>query len=207
VTESDWKYSERVTPARRAKLAASHNYENLIRMVLNNAQGIWLRLVPGEAPGLTDCLQPIFTLDLPATGDALFNGPFGYRAQYWRSPEQGLAANALLIDALTPQLLASSATCSDPRLARLDLGSSIGAASAKFLDREGLFLNTVTADLDVEAWKGHANLGVELARRGLMAPVEDKFEVKGALLDPDGNEVVPAGKIRRHHQIHQYGWS
>ena len=44
--------------------------------------------------------QPIFTLELKGSGDALFNGPFGYRAQYLLGPNIGLAANAALLAAL-----------------------------------------------------------------------------------------------------------
>ena len=58
-----------------------------------------------------------------------------------------------------------------------------------------------------DRWVQEAGRGVDLARLGLAAPEQVKFELKGALLDPHGNEVVPARKIRRHLDIYSYGFS
>ena len=62
-----------------------------------------------------------FFFYLVATGDAMFNGPWGYRAQYWVHPSRGLAANRELISALTPKLLAAVDILAAPDLAKLDL--------------------------------------------------------------------------------------
>jgi hypothetical protein len=92
-------------------------------------------------------------------------------------------------------------------LARIDVCAAIGAASAKIWIRESSSLATPSADLAVERWVENARRGVELAKIGLMAPEIAKFEIKGALIDPYGHEVVPADKIRRHYQLHHYGFS
>jgi hypothetical protein len=34
-----------------------------------------------------------------------------------------------------------------------------------------------------------------------------EFEIKGALIDPAGHEVIPEHKIRRHYHIHDFGFS
>jgi hypothetical protein len=83
----------------------------------------------------------------------------------------------------------------------------VTAASAKIWIREASFLANPAADLDIDRWAENARKGVELAKLGLMAPEITKFEIKGALIDPYGHEVVPADKIRRHYQIHHYGFS
>jgi hypothetical protein len=62
-------------------------------------------------------------------------------------------------------------------------------------------------DLAVPSWVAEARRGVELAALGLQAQVAKRFEVKGALLTEEGHEVVPASKVRRHFQIHQFGYS
>jgi hypothetical protein len=178
----------------------------LIEQVVADATNIQVHAVPGRAKGLTECIQPVFMLDLPKTGDALFSGPFGYRAQYWMSPEKGLAANATLIAALAPRLLAALETCTDPELSRIDVCAAIGATSAKIWLNE-LAIAIPSADLSVRRWVENARRHVELARLGLTAPEITKFEVKGALINPYGHEVVPADKIRRHHQLHHYGFS
>jgi hypothetical protein len=207
MTVAGWKYLDHVLEARRIALASAGSFAALVDQVLADVINIRVRAEPGRAKGLTDCIQPLFTIDLPNTGDALFNGPFGYRAHYWLGPEQGLAANATLLAALAPRLLGALETCTDNDLSRIDVCAAVTAASAKIWIREGSFLANPTADLDIDRWADNARKGVELAKLGLMAPEITKFEIKGALIDPYGHEVVPADKIRRHHQIHHYGFS
>jgi hypothetical protein len=45
-----------------------------------------------------------------------------------------------------------------------------------------------------------------MARLGLAAPQQTKFELKGALLDAYGNEPTSARKIKRHLDIHTSGF-
>jgi len=203
-----WKYSDRVPETRRTALAEPGSFEELVRLVSDDARGIRVRARKGTDPGLTDCVQPIFTLELPNAGDPLFNGPWGYRAQYWESPGQGLAANCMLLASLAPKLLGAIDTRAEPELAKIDVCASLHAASAKIWIQEmPSLLMEPTWDLNVDRWVLEARNGVELARWGLSAPLATKFEVKGALIDPYGNEVVPSRKIRRHYDIHHYGFS
>jgi hypothetical protein len=84
----------------------------------------------------------------------------------------------------------------------------LAPTSAKFWIQEiPSLLQNPTIDLKVERWYAEAQRGVQLAQWGLSAPGETKFVVKGALLDPWGNEVVPSRKITRHYDIHHYGFS
>ena len=122
------------------------------------------------------------------------------------SPWQGLAANSALLAALAPKLLGAIDPKTEPDLAKIDVCASLHAASAKMWIQEPPILLTTT-DLDVERWVPEAQNGVQLARWGLAAPLVTTFEVKGALMDPYGNEVVPVGKIRRHYDIYHYGFS
>ena len=202
-----WNYHDHVPEARRIALASAGSFDGLLEQAVAEARDVWVRPEPGRAKGLTHCIQPLFTLELPSTGDALFNGPFGYRAQYWLAPEKGLGANARLITALAPKLLAALPNCTDPDLLKIDVCAAIAAPSAKVWIRESSSLENPTADLKVERWLENAAKGVELAKLGLAAPQVTKFEVKGALIDPYGHEVVPSDKIRRHWQIYHYGFS
>ncbi len=202
-----WKYTERVSAERQHALALIGSFSELVKQVVDDACVARAYACPGSDRGLTHCLQPIFVLDLPKTGDALFNGPFGYRAQYWLHPFTGLEANRQLLDALTPKLMASMSVDESPDSRKLNVCTSLGAASAKIWIRESSALLDVMPDLAVEPWATEATRDVELARLGLAAPMTSKFEVKGALLDTYGNEVVPSRKIRRHFDIHEYGFS
>lgn len=207
-TPRKWKYTDNVTEARRTALAAPGSFEVLVQSVSDDASIVKITAKPGWDSGLTDCVQPIFVVDLPKTGDALFNGPWGYRAQYWASAEQGLAGNSMLLAALAPKLLGAVDTKAVPDLAKIDICASLHAASAKIWIKESqsLLVNP-TRDLNVDRWALEAQKGVELALWGLCAPEVSKFEVKGALIDSYGNEVVPFRKIRRHYDIYHYGFS
>src|SRR5438093_1010257 len=148
-----WRYTDRVDEARRAVLSAPGSFEEIVRFVNGDACVTGVRAEPGRDEGLGDCLQPIFTLELPNAGDPLFNGPWGYRAQYWASPGQGLAANAALIDALTPKLLGAIDLSAARDLMKIDLRASLHGASAKIWIQEiPSLLREADADLDVERW-------------------------------------------------------
>jgi len=203
-----WTYTDRVSPARREALARPGSFERLVALVCADARISGVRAKPGYAPGLTDCVQAVFALELSATGDALFNGPFGYRAQYWKSPECGLAANALLLAALTPMLLASLEKSPVSDLTKIDVSASLAAVSAKLWIKEtGAVFASSDRDLAVDRWTSRADSGAQLAVLGLCAPVVSAFEIKSALISATGHEVVPKHKIRRHHEISEFGFS
>ena len=104
----EWKYTDRVSRDRQLALGAAGSFDQLLRQVVSEAVVTRVYAKPGSDRGLTHCLQPIFLVDLAETGDAFFNGPWGYRAQYWIHPSRGLAANRELITGLTPKLLAAA---------------------------------------------------------------------------------------------------
>jgi len=193
---------------RQTALSTSASFVELVAIAKAEICKIRVRVAPGCDPGLTDCLQPVFSFELPSVGDRLFNGRYGYRAQYWIDPLDGLKANASLIAALTPSLLAVTDQSADANLSKIDVCASLRAMSAKFWIQEiPSLLANPTVDLNVERWRAEAQRGVQLARWGLSAPEVTRFDVKGALMDAHGHEVVPSRKIGRHNDIHHYGFS
>lgn len=203
-----WLYEDTVTADRQLALASPASFDELVALAATEITNIRVRITPGRDSGLTHCLQPVFSFELPTVGDRLFNGPAGYRALYWRGPMEGLQANARLITALTRRLLTAIESDADPKLEQINVCTSLRATSAKFWIQEiPSLLVSPTVDLMVEPWRTEALRGVQLARWGLSAPEVSKFEVKGALIDPHGNEVVPCRKITRHFDIHHYGFS
>jgi hypothetical protein len=88
------------------------------------------------------------------------------------------------------------------------LESSLIAVSAKiWVDEDDFPFLHLTEDLAVTTWVAAAKAGHEKAGWGLCAPEGSTLEVKGAFLDPTGNEVVPRGKIDRRFEIAKYGFS
>ena len=206
----DWLYLDTVPANRREKLAESGSFDELATLIISETKVTRVQVSPGRDAGLTDCIQPIFLIHLPATGDAFFNGPFGYRAQYWKSPGTGLGANAELLTALSSVLLASLMEFEVPELGKIDICASLRCASAKIWvlesDIKSTLINPVRT-LVIQRWLCEADKGVELATWGVCAPEVTNFEVKGALMDPYGHEVVPERKTRRHFDIFHYGFS
>jgi hypothetical protein len=207
-TSFNWGYAASVSSERKAALGVPASFEELVVLAVADIYRIRARVEPGRDPGLEHCLQPVFSFELPNTGDRLFNGPCGYRAQYLHSASRGLASNEALVLALTPKLLAAVNAAAEPAFAKFDVCVSLRAVSAKFWIQEiPSLLVSPTEDLEVQPWLSEAQRGVQLARWGICAPEVTRFNVKGALLDPYGNEVVPSKKIGRHYDIHHYGFS
>jgi len=202
-----WGYFESISKSRRIALERYTSFNELIPDVAEDLRVIRAVAEPGRDPGLTACLQPVFYVELSSTGDALFNSPIGYRAQYWTDPWQGLTCNALLLSALTPKLMAAVDVQDQPDLGKIDICASLDAVSAKIWISEAPSIISGHRDLNVEPWVTEAARGVELAVLGLAAPQVSRFEVKGGLLDAFGHEHVPSRKVRRHYDIHHYGFA
>jgi hypothetical protein len=192
---------------RRSQLERFESFTEVLAFAQSRLSRIEARKKPGCADGLTDCWQPVFILYVDASSfDAFYNGPYGYRAQYAIDPDVGLAANGQVIRTLTDALLAQAALTED--LVALPVRRSLEAASAKIWPLEDdLRFDRFRRDLAVPRWVEAAERGSELAQMGLVAPEATVLEVKGALLDSFANEVVPASKVRRRHQIHEMGFT
>ena len=159
------------------------------------------------------------------TGDRFFNGISGYRAQYYTSPNHGLSQNRLLIDRLTP-LLVEIAKARDFRkgdevMTEDEVRASLALESAKAWgnetgDRE--FWSHVNGyknrdDIEINARRWAENLGStdiktkRGAQRGVRAPRLRAIKIMGGFADQHGNEDVAEHKRRRHHDIHERGFS
>jgi hypothetical protein len=157
--------------------------------------------------------------------DLFFNSRNGYRAAYWRSPYEGLSANATALSMLTPTLLASSVI--DNQV--VPHGSSATTKSLAFIEES---LRSPSAKLWlVEPERGfckHCNgewtnppggSAPEIingrwehsihsdAQKGGRAPYYTKLRVQGAFLNSRFDEAVPERKRFRAQHIHERGWA
>jgi hypothetical protein len=147
--------------------------------------------------------------------DQFFNSPYGYRGAYFRSPGEGLDANAVFVRTIAPKLLAHSQVgASDYEVALVR--ESLTSPSAKaWLAENGL---GVCASCDGE-WGNPTDSTPDIingrwelsdtapAHRGRKAPRLTKIRVFGAFLDELHNELVPARKRHRASEINSWGWS
>ncbi len=147
--------------------------------------------------------------------DLFFNSPHGYRGAYFRSPGEGVDANATFIGALAPKLLAMSvAGASGEELTRIR--ESLLSHSAKaWLAENGLGLcpkcegewahpsNTLPEIINGRWENGESGPQCN----GRKAPRFTKIRVFGAFLDDRNNEFIPSRKRHRARDIHLWGWS
>jgi hypothetical protein len=147
--------------------------------------------------------------------DLFFNSPHGYRGAYFRSPGEGVDANAVFIGALMPRLLESSAAgASEEELTRIR--ESLLSPSAKaWLAENGLGLCPSCegewgrpADTHADIVNGRWEHGESVPQcSGRKAPRLTKIRVFGAFVDDRNNEFVPSRKRHRARDIHMWGWS
>lgn len=151
----------------------------------------------------------------PQLFDIFFNSEFGYRGEYFRSPKIGLSANRMLLDTLSPRLIAwTRVQCpnQDPEFATL----SLAAPSAKaWLAEESLSICerctgewTPSTRSDLEIVNGRWELDSHThAVWGCQAHWFRKVRVIGAFLNDTGIEYVAAHKAGRADHIWARGWS
>lgn len=147
--------------------------------------------------------------------DLFFNSAYGYRAAYFRSPYEGMAANRTLINAVAPKLLsmsehgASSAEFDWIRESLMSHSSKVWLAengSELCPKCEGEW--SPSTDETPEILNGRWEIGeLELGRYGRRAPVLTKIRIFGAFLDDRNNEFIPWRKRHRARDIHLCGWS
>jgi hypothetical protein len=204
-----WKFAPTFDRSRSNELRQLVDFNDVVSLLTRSVNAIHLSACPGRDAELKSCVQPVFTVSVSEGAfDAFFNSPMGYRACYLRGANAGLSANLALIEALLDRLLDKTALASVRELEAIDVRTSLLAASCKVWVHEDDFpFRNLTEDLAIDAWVRAAASGVEKATWGLCAPKGTRIQVKGALLDPCGNEVVPRKKILRRYEIQRYGFS
>jgi hypothetical protein len=204
-----WKFAPTFDTSRRERLLTISDFAQVIELIGKSAHNIQLESCPGHALGLKDCVQPVFTLNVSTEAfDAFFNSPAGYRACYLQDVTLGLAANLLLVEAMIDSLCDIAHRLRIADLGPINIRRSLLATSAKTWVHEDDFpFQSLTVDLAVEAWVMAAASGEKKATWGLCAPQGTRLQVKGALLDSHGNEVVPSGKVLRCREIQRLGFS
>lgn len=153
--------------------------------------------------------------------DQFFNSQSGYRAAYFCSPWEGLAANSMFSQLVLPKLISStqSSTCG---LSEEFIGESLMTPSAKvWLAEHGKEVKRDCATCQGEwstssagdpnkpeifndRWEAVQNVK---ANWGAKAPYLTKLRISGAFLDERFSEFVPFDKRFRAMEIHKFGWS
>jgi hypothetical protein len=207
-----WDF-QNIDDVRRAKLEEPGSFEETAEQVRDTMEVLCChRMACERADGFA---RPVYTIKVTAyVFDRFFNSRSGYRAEYFRSPFGGLAANGHLLRTIAPALVASNqpdyGSSVDPALTMAPLTSH----SAKvWLTEQNAFCDRCKGEWrstqkGAEIINGRWELStLATARDGRMAPALTKLKVMGAFLSNDGDEFIPYRKRRRHFEIHETGWS
>lgn len=151
----------------------------------------------------------------PQLFDVFFNSQSGYRGAYFQSPEEGLAANRLLLSAVSPVLVAwTRKYCTDPE-PNFAAKSLAGASAKAWLAEgplrrcegcEGEWNSSMPAHLQIinGRWELDSHIHAEWGRR---APWFRKIRFFGAFLNEMGDEYVAPRKSSRAKELWARGWS
>lgn len=220
-----WRFSRTFPQIRRTQLENASSFDDIVERVHSEIGVTFFNTCRGREGLLKNCVRPEFQFVVDCkTFNLFFNSPVGYRAQYLLDPNEGQKQNCQLIGQLLEKLVAH-ANGNIPRhpIREDQLTSSLQCCSAKIWICEDAFdftpkwneeiLVSTWCQHAVEAFEAFANNRLpsppeqEKAIWGIQAPTGTVLEVKGAFLDPDGNEVVPKSKVHRRFEIQKYGWS
>ena len=196
-------------------------FDDVISAILREKQVTGYVVAWGNKLILQECRRAEFEMvvSLDAT-DAFFNGPAGYRAQYYVDPQVGNSQNARLIQSLLPGLLAYAGAHPKRDMTLRDVEKSLLLRQSKTWVREmhdeALFGEELTVDLVVDRWVHEARLAWAAscaneqrhkAVRGVLAPTGTVLEVKGGWITKDGGERLDPEKVCRAEDISKYGFS
>jgi hypothetical protein len=211
-----WEFTSSIGAERRSNLEAVKSFDDIAAEIgaamevlcchydsCDRAQGFRRVVYTVKVP------RPLF--------DLFFNSRHGYRAAYFRSPHEGLAANSYALRTLSPALLASPATISCPKDPDFVRDSLMSESAKVWLAEAGKGIHgckgcegewTHPADDPAHIRNGRWERDPHShALWGRTAPFLTKLKIMGAHLNDARDEFVPASKRRRALDIHERGWS
>jgi hypothetical protein len=211
---ASWTYAPSISRERAEFLLAPRSFEQIVKRIAFEMQHLCCHSQTCDENNafvrIVYCLR--ISVD---TFDLFYNSPNGYRGAYFRSPFEGLIANANLLRGLFPRIAALSerrASADDQAF----VCESLSSTTAKvWLAEHGMGICEACegewgnpSDDAAEILNGRWDVeDSAFARRGRKAPRLTKVRVFGAFLDSRHNELVPNRKRYRANQIHQWGWS
>jgi hypothetical protein len=235
IEEWEFRFSEQ-EEGRRANLERESSFEEIVNEISATGKVLCCHAdhcnkaehrAPVDGKKRPLFWRPVYCIKVtPTLFDRFYNSRYGYRAAYFRSPFEGLAENARLLQALAPALVASKLPDSPTKS---ELKSVVRPAFV--VDPE--FIQDSLTSLSAKAWlaedgKGFCDgcagefpsgadyaqiingrwCGESLsAKYGRAAPCLTKIKVMGAFLTEDRHEFIAEDKRRRHWDIYLTGWS
>ena len=206
-TAPKWTFAGADDEARLAALATPFALSDLVHQLRRKSTLVCFHRQPRTADPTFS--RAVFCVVVGADlFDRFFNSASGYRGAYFISPEEGTAANRILLDSLAPEFL-QFAIGQDPKVDQAWLICSLSKPSAKcWLAEETLHLCSSCVGewsasyqpkvrIDNSRWEGW----------GGQAPRLTKIRYFGAFVNGANEEWVADHKHGRARQIWGHGWS
>lgn len=206
-----WRYFGKVDEPRISSLLQAPNFDVIVRQLWDESR-VLCSHTEWKTPGLRRarfCIQIA-----PALFDIFFNSESGYRGEYYQSLERGLAANRLLLDALSPRLLEwAQRNCIDQNSDFIAKSLAVNSAKVWLAEYQGSpFCHLCEAEwsagqvVETTISNGRWELGTHVhAEWGRRAYEFTKIRAFGGYLSKAGEESD--GKANRAQDIHDTGWS
>lgn len=217
-TTAEWN-TEDLPPDRLQYLEGGYSFEDITNLISEGARVVSVQVRPFETFADSNektARQVVFRCRVVGRiCDLFFNSRDGLRGRYWQSPKIGSDANAALIHALLPKLIAATGEMTvhyargAAEMNEADISKSLTATSSKIwpceFDEQGLrSLPIGDRSLRIARWITNES---RKPTRWRWAPNDRDLEVKGALIDVHGKEHIPESKKDRAEQIYLYGFT
>jgi hypothetical protein len=212
-----WTFTAHVSAARQQELLSVTSFLEVVERIRTCSVENF-KVEPRRNPPCLGIHRAFFRLKTTFSDyDAFFNSLVGYRAQYAISQDQGRRGNRQVIVALAPKCLDFAKGKEPSHFPRELIVASLASDTAKIWIEEGVLRDMDGAHIKYDPWlaKAAANsIGsvADMAARskaeaGVLAPVGEYLELKGAWVASDGTECFDSTKEQRDDEIHDYGFS
>lgn len=205
VPPKEWDLSA-LPAVRRKRLECAAAADTLISQVISSAMLVSAPACENSAER-TGYIRAVAQFRISADlFDLLFNGPTGYRAQYYLSESQGDAANRLLTRGLSSIIAGLPQSCSTSSNLCV-VNASLDGPWTKIWPRNHLFIEAPCNELRARRWVSNC---ISRSSQGLKAPFDQDgiVELKGTFTDPtDGKYWLDPCKEHRSKDIHLKGHS
>jgi len=216
VIADDWNLTEMMDAARRCRLLGSLSPKGLLEQVEEEANGAtgnngvcvhWREACERKGYWRVEAMVP----QTANTFDLLFNGRMGYRAQYYRSIDEGGKFNRMLLDRLTPAIKAvlENWQCGFPASWNQVEQSLKGPYSKVWVAGDWAVFYRAPKVLKptrwVTYWSHHEDQPLGLAAP---LPCEPALDLKGTFIcEKTSKPWLPDSQKDRDQKIHCSGWT
>jgi hypothetical protein len=147
------------------------------------------------------------------TYDQFFNGPSGYRAQYYLGADNGEAFNRTLVETVAPLLVSAEQLYRDKVDRQLCQSSLLGSYSKFWFSRqitdpaEQAYLDALPEVIIAQRWRAYWQ-GKSKPWKGLLAPLPEETMIllNGTFLNSDTGEERDS-KLNRSEELFRSGWT